>query len=56
MTKRKPGKFSATKAVKANARAVVGQPKPVRVVEDKPRTGRQTKHKRKLDQIIQQED
>ena len=56
MTKRKPGRFSATKAVKANARERVGQPKPVRVVEDKPRTGRQAKHKRKLEQILQQED
>lgn len=56
MTKRKPGKFSATKAVKANARERVGQPKPARVVDDSPRTGRQTKHKPKLDQIIGQEE
>lgn len=56
MTKRKPGRFSATKAVKANARERVGQPKPVRVVEDKPRTGRQAKHKKKLEQVIQQEE
>jgi hypothetical protein len=46
MTKRKPGKFSATKAVKANARERVGQP----------RTGRDAKHKPKLDQIIHQEE
>jgi hypothetical protein len=56
MTKRKPGKFSVTKAVKANARERVGQPKPGRVVEDKPRAGRQTKHKKKLEQIIRQEE
>ena len=56
MTKRKPGKFSATKAVKANARKLVGQPKPARIVEDTPRTGRQAKHKPKLEQIIQQEE
>lgn len=56
MTKRKPGKFSVTKAVKANARDRVGQPKPARIVEDTPRTGRQTKHKPKLEQIIQQEE
>ena len=56
MTKRKPGRFSATKAVKANARERVGQPKPARVVEDKPRTGRQIKHRKKLEQIIQQEE
>jgi hypothetical protein len=56
MTKRKPGKFSATKAVKANARERVGQPKPARIVEDTPRTGRQAKHKPKLEQIVQQEE
>ncbi len=56
MTKRKPGKFSATKAVKANARERVGQPKPARVVEDTPRTGRQAKHKPKLEQVILQEE
>jgi hypothetical protein len=56
MTKRKPGKFSAIKAVKANARERVGQPKPARIVEDTPRTGRQAKHKPKLQQILQQEE
>jgi hypothetical protein len=56
MTKRKPGKFSAVKAVKANARERVGQPKPARIVEDTPRTGRQAKHKPKLEQVIQQEE
>lgn len=56
MTKRKPGKFSATKAVKANARELVGQPKPARIVEDTPKTGRQAKHKPKLEQIIRQEE
>jgi hypothetical protein len=56
MMKRKPGKFSATKAVKANARVVVGQPKPARIVEDTPRTGRQAKHKPRLEQLIQQEE
>lgn len=56
MAKRKQGTFSATKAVKANARERVGQPKPARVVEDKPRTGRQAKHKQTLGDIIRQED
>ena len=56
MTKRKPGKFSATKAVKANARDRVGQTKPARVVLDMPRTGRQAKHKPKLEQVIHQEE
>jgi hypothetical protein len=56
MRKRKPGKFSATKAVKANARERVGQPKPARVIDTEPRTGRATKHKPKLEQILGQED
>lgn len=33
-------KFSVVKAVKANARRSVGQPKPERVIEEKPRTPR----------------
>jgi hypothetical protein len=54
VAKRKPARFSATKAVKANARERVGQPKPARVVDDTPRTGRQAKHKPKLDEVIRQ--
>jgi len=56
MTKRKPTPFSATKAVKANARARVGQPKPARVVESEPRTGRQAKHKPRLNDLIRAEE
>jgi hypothetical protein len=56
MTKRKPTPFSATKAVKANARERVGQPKPARVVDTEPRTGREVKHKTKLEEVIVQED
>lgn len=56
MTKRKPGRFSATKAVKANARERIGQPKPARVVQSEPRTGREAKHKPKLEQIIGEGD
>lgn len=56
MRKRKPARFSATKAVKANARERVGQPKPARVVDDKPRTGRQSKHKPNLQDLIRPED
>ncbi len=56
MTKRKPGKFSATKAVKANARERIGQPKPARIIESEPRIGRAAKHKPKLDEIIRQQD
>ena len=53
MAKRKPARFSAAKAVKANARERVGQPKPSRVIADKPPTGRQAKHKEKLEEIIE---
>ncbi len=56
MRKRKPTRFSATKAVKANARDRVGQPKPARVLSTEPRTGRAAKHKPKLEEIIRQED
>lgn len=56
MTKRKPGSFSVTKAVKANARDQVGQPKPSRVVESEPRVGRASKHKVKLEEVIRQEE
>jgi hypothetical protein len=56
MTKRKPATFSAAKAVKANARERVGQPKPARVVDDEPRTGRQAKHKPKLEQLLREEE
>jgi hypothetical protein len=52
--KPKPGRFSAAKAVKANARDRVGQPKPARVVDDAPRTGRQAKHKPKMNDLIRQ--
>jgi hypothetical protein len=54
MAKKKIEKFSVTKAVKANARERVGQPKPGRVVEDTPRTGRNVKHKPTLEKIIEQ--
>jgi hypothetical protein len=56
VTKKKQEKFSAAKAVKANARERVGQPKPVRVIDEEPRTGRQVKHKTKLEEVIQQEE
>ena len=56
MAKRKPARFSAAKAVKANARERVGQPKPARVIDTEPRTGREAKHKPKLEDIIRQEE
>jgi hypothetical protein len=56
MTKRKPGKFSVTKAIKSNARDRVGQPKPARVVNTEPRTGREVKHKPQLEDVIRSEE
>jgi hypothetical protein len=56
MSKRKPARFSAAKAVKANARERVGQPKPSRIVQDQPRTGRQVKHKPKVDELLRGEE
>jgi hypothetical protein len=56
VARKKQVRFSAAKAVKANARERVGQPKPVRAIDEKPRTGRQAKHKPKLEDVLQQED
>ena len=56
MKKKKPGIFSATKAVKANARERVGQPKPARVLETEPRTGRAAKHKAKLEELVREQE
>jgi hypothetical protein len=57
VTKRKPARFSATKAVKANARERIGQPKPARIIDDKPaRTPREAKHKPKLEELIREVD
>ena len=56
MTKRKPAQFSAAKTVKANARERVGQPKATRVVRDTPRTGREAKHKPRLDDLLRTEE
>jgi len=57
MAKKKPKKFSAVKAVKANARDRVGQPRPERVIEDRPREERRTtKHKATLTEILSTEE
>jgi hypothetical protein len=43
--KRRPEKFSVVKAVKANARDRVGQPRPERIIEDPKRAqSRKPKH------------
>ncbi len=44
MKKKRPAKFSVTKAVKANARARVGQPKPERTI---PSEGRESRRERR---------
>ncbi len=54
--KRRPAKFSVTKAVKANARERLGQPKPGRVIEDQPRANsRKQKHKETLSTLLNHE-
>ncbi len=56
MRKRKPARFSAAKAVRANARERVGQPKAARVIDEKkPKTGRKAKHKEKLEDLVEGE-
>jgi hypothetical protein len=45
--------FSAVKAVKANARERVGQPRPERVIADTPRAQkRKSKHKQTMSEIL----
>jgi hypothetical protein len=56
MTKRKPKPFSATKAVKANARKRVGQPKPARVLDTTPKPPRTAKHRPKLEDLLRSEE
>ncbi len=55
-TRRKPARFSAAKAVKANARERVGQPKPARVIDDKPRVGRRARRKPRLEDLLGHND
>jgi hypothetical protein len=58
MAKKKAAKkFSAVKAVKANARERVGQPRAERIIEDKPREERRKeKHKSTLTEILNNEE
>ncbi len=51
--KRRPEKFSIVKAVKANARERVGQPRPERVIDDQTReNSRKPKHRQTLPQLL----
>ena len=53
--KRLKKKFSAVKAVKANARERIGQPKAERVIEEKPREEkRRAKHKPTLGRLLRE--
>jgi hypothetical protein len=55
--KAKKKTFSAVKAVKANARERVGQPKPERVIVDTPTAEkRKSKHKQTLSEILNAEE
>ena len=59
MTKKRAKKkvFSTVKAVKANARERVGQPKAERVIQEKPRAGRRdAKHKQTLGKLLEARD
>lgn len=56
MAKKKIAKFSVTKAVKANARERVGQPKPEKVIESSSREERkEKKHKPTLGKLLKEE-
>ncbi|HTV16824.1 MAG TPA: hypothetical protein VME68_19040 [Acidobacteriaceae bacterium] len=58
MARKRPKKktFSAVKAVKANARDRVGQPKPERVLEPEPREQKRgRKHRITLAKLLQEE-
>lgn len=55
--KRAKKKFSVVKAVKANARERVGQPKAERVIEDKPRAERRdAKYRATLGDLLEDRD
>jgi hypothetical protein len=54
--KRRPEKFSIVKAVKANARERLGQPRPERVIADQPPVGsRKQKHRQTMPQLLNSE-
>ena len=54
--KRRPVKFSIVKALKANARERVGQPRPERGIEDPKRARtRKPKHRQTLPQLLSAE-
>ena len=53
VARKKKQTFSVVKAVKANARERVGQPKAERVIDDKPRADKRgTKHRKTLGEML----
>lgn len=52
--RKKVKKFSVSKAVKANARERVGQPRPEKVILEK--TAREARHKKPLTELIDAEE
>lgn len=51
--KKKSKKFSVTKAVKSNARDMVGQPRPAKVIDDRARDEkRKARHKTTLSELL----
>ena len=55
--RRRPAVFSATKAVKANARERIGTPKPERVLPDpKQKAAARPKHKQTLADLLAKKD
>jgi hypothetical protein len=54
--KQRPRKFSVVKAVKANARERIGQPRPERVIqEQKAGESRKTKYRQTLPELLSEE-
>jgi len=55
--KKKLKKFSVTKAVKSNARDVVGQPRPAKVIDDRAREEkRQARHRTTLSELLDRKE
>jgi hypothetical protein len=57
MAKKKKVGFSVTKAVKRNARELVGQPKPEKIIASEPQQARrERRHKETLADFLQREE
>jgi hypothetical protein len=57
MARKKSKPFSVTKAVKLNARTVVGHPRPEKVIVSEPKESRRTRrHKPTLSEILSEKE